>query len=317
METMNYNEILKSHNDRLKDILDGVEALPQSQEKTVEITSNGATEIFPDEGYVLSKVTANVNVPTASGENKLAQLVDDTLTEITAEDLEGATKIGEYAFYRNKSVSNITLPNTVNSIEKNAFSYSAISNVTFSNTLKSIGDNAFDYCSGLTGISFPDGLESIGASAFYQAQNITGTITIPSSVRTIGKMPFAYTKIKNVIINDGLTILGASAFYECRQLETVVLPNTLEEIGDNAFMYAWAVRSLTIPSSVKKLGNKCFSGTNSANLTFLSTTPPTIGTNCFENMSYGKIIVPKGCGEAYKNATNWAEWADMIQEATE
>lgn len=33
-----------------------------TQEKTVEITENGTVEVLPDEGYALSKVTANVNV---------------------------------------------------------------------------------------------------------------------------------------------------------------------------------------------------------------------------------------------------------------
>lgn len=34
-----------------------------TQEKTVDITENGKVEVTPDEGYALSKVTANVNVP--------------------------------------------------------------------------------------------------------------------------------------------------------------------------------------------------------------------------------------------------------------
>lgn len=35
-----------------------------TQEKTVEVTENGAVEVIPDNGYALSKVTANVNVPS-------------------------------------------------------------------------------------------------------------------------------------------------------------------------------------------------------------------------------------------------------------
>ena len=38
-----------------------------TQEKTVEITTNGPHEVTPDEGYALSKVTANVNVPIPDG----------------------------------------------------------------------------------------------------------------------------------------------------------------------------------------------------------------------------------------------------------
>ena len=38
-----------------------------TQERTVTITENGTQEIVPEDGYVLSKVTAIVNVPTSSG----------------------------------------------------------------------------------------------------------------------------------------------------------------------------------------------------------------------------------------------------------
>lgn len=38
-----------------------------TQEKMVEITKNGTVSVTPDEGYALSKVTANVNVPIPDG----------------------------------------------------------------------------------------------------------------------------------------------------------------------------------------------------------------------------------------------------------
>lgn len=40
----------------------------QSQEKTVEITENGTTEVVPDAGYALSKVNLNVNVQGGGGD---------------------------------------------------------------------------------------------------------------------------------------------------------------------------------------------------------------------------------------------------------
>ena len=38
-----------------------------TQEKTIDITENGVVEVVPDKDYVLSKVTANVNVPITEG----------------------------------------------------------------------------------------------------------------------------------------------------------------------------------------------------------------------------------------------------------
>lgn len=42
----------------------------QSQEKTVEITENGTTEVVPDSGYALSKVTVNTNVESSGSATK-------------------------------------------------------------------------------------------------------------------------------------------------------------------------------------------------------------------------------------------------------
>lgn len=42
----------------------------QSQEKTVEITENGTTEVVPDAGYALAKVTVNTNVESSGSATK-------------------------------------------------------------------------------------------------------------------------------------------------------------------------------------------------------------------------------------------------------
>lgn len=42
----------------------------QSQEKTVEITENGTTEVVPDAGFALSKVTVNTNVESGGSATK-------------------------------------------------------------------------------------------------------------------------------------------------------------------------------------------------------------------------------------------------------
>lgn len=53
--------------------------------------------------------------------SKLAQLVDGSITEITAEDLGGISTIGTYAFYNKKSLQKVTIPNNITTISTSAF----------------------------------------------------------------------------------------------------------------------------------------------------------------------------------------------------
>lgn len=235
-----------------KDVAERILAIQKAkpeQEKTVEIIENGTTEIFPDEGYTLSKVTANVNVK-ASGENKLPQLADKTITEVTAKDLEGVTQIGNYSFY---------------------------------------------YCVRLTIATIPNSVTSIGEYAFYECNNLT-SVTIPDSVTKIGNCAFQYCRsLKSVTIGNGLTTIKYSMFQGCTELTSITIPNTVTGIEGSALQIG--------------------SATNKATITFLGITPPTITTSTFRTNYLKKIIVPAGCGEAYKNATNWAAYADYIEEA--
>lgn len=67
-----------------------VDAAKPEQEKVVDITENGTTEIVPDEDNVLSKVTVNVDVQ-ASGTTSYTNATynnDNTITLIDTDDTE-------------------------------------------------------------------------------------------------------------------------------------------------------------------------------------------------------------------------------------
>lgn len=71
--TEDLNDVLTEQEaliDELKIVLSGKASGGASipmQEKTVEIAENGTVEVIPDDGYALSKVTANVSVPIPEG----------------------------------------------------------------------------------------------------------------------------------------------------------------------------------------------------------------------------------------------------------
>lgn len=99
-------------------VITNIPATP-TQTKTVDISANGQTTVSPDAGYNLSGVTVNVNVPAPA--SKLPSVIDKSVTAITADDLEGITSIGLYAFYDCQSLTSITVPASVTSIGDHAF----------------------------------------------------------------------------------------------------------------------------------------------------------------------------------------------------
>ena len=97
--------------------------------------------------------------------------------------------IGAYSF-ENSKLTSLTLPASVEVIEKWAFGYSnQIPSVSFGSNVRIIDEYAFYACSALSSITFSEGLEFIGQDAFYTSGSY-GNPTIPFSVGFIGRNAF-------------------------------------------------------------------------------------------------------------------------------
>lgn len=81
---------------------------------------------------------------------------------------QGATTIGDMAYYNCQSLTSVSLPST----------------------LTSIGAYAFYDCRSLTSINIPNGVTSIEKEAFYCCSGLT-SVTIPNSVISIGNYTFS------------------------------------------------------------------------------------------------------------------------------
>ena len=113
------------------------------------------------------------------------------------------TSIGKNAFFDCKSLTSITLPNSVKSIEFGAFmSCESLSKITLPDSVKSIESSAFYRCESLTEIAIPNNVKSIEAYAFDRCKSLT-SITLPSSVKSLG-----YEVFSNCISLEAITYNG-------------------------------------------------------------------------------------------------------------
>lgn len=200
------------------------------------------------------------------------------------------TKIAENGFYRNHSLTSISIPNTIVEIGRNGIadcellasvvipnSVTSISNMAFwGNNFSSIvveaGNPRYDsrnhsnciietatntLIAGCKNTSIPGTVTTIGDRAFRSCRNLT-SISIPNSVTHIGNAAFNGCGITSLALPNSLTTIDEWAFSSCSSLTSLVLPNSVTSIGPNAFMYCDALASVVLSNSVASVGSGAF-----------------------------------------------------------
>ena len=240
-------------------------------------------------GKQLISSNGEIITGTANLTNKLAQVIDKTVTEITAEDLKDITSIGEYLFYKCDRLTDVTLSGNITNIGNNAFSNCSnlqnihitdsvtnigsyvfynctkLTNIIIPDNVTNIGSSIFSGCSGLTKVTIGKGITNISSNAFQSCSNLT-SVTIPDNVTNIDYRAFYNcTGLTSVMIGNGVTNIGGSAFNNCSKLESVVIPSTVTNIGSDAFYSCRRIKKIYI-TDIAAWCN--ISGLSASSLTF-------------------------------------------------
>lgn len=165
-----------------------------------------------------------------------------------------------------------------------------------------------------TAVTIGNCVETIDEKAFINSVYLRN-LTIPSNVKTVGRMAFANAAITALTLNEGVEILGDGAFKSCQNLTSVTIPNSVKQLVGDTF-YTNNIKTLVIGSGVTSIGNMCFQRSSSvtgSTITVLATTPPTLGNNAFYGWDNAPIYVPAASVNAYKAASGWSSYASRIQ----
>lgn len=153
---------------------------------------------------------------------------------------------------------------------------------------------------------------SIGSGTFRGCQNLT-SVTIPNSVTSIGQNAIDTEVIE--LYCDMQIIYSFSSTNNAMGIENLIIGDSVQSLSDGAFHDRANLTSVIIGAGVTNIEDGvCYGCTNLASVTIKATTPPTLGNNAFnKNASGRKIYVPAESVDAYKTASAWSRYADVIQ----
>lgn len=180
-----------------------------------------------------------------------------SLTTVTIPD--SVTSIGNYAFSGCTSLTTVTIPDSVTSIGAYAFSFcTGLASITIPDGVHSIGDFAFSHCTGLTSVTILDSNPSIennpfsGCSSLQEfrvaksnpAFAVRDGVLYSRDMKTLLAYPVGKTE-KTFTVPDSVTIIEGWAFYWCTGLTSVTIPASVTSIGNWAFYDCDSLKSVT------------------------------------------------------------------------
>lgn len=246
--------------------------------------------------------------------------IPDTITEIgnsafnycdmlQAVDLgNGVTTIGNWAFSDNVSLCEFSFPASVTTLGKGILECCEnLEHVDYpvnwesANTAgrvfadcpkltvidvpegtKTIPNYAFANCPNLKRINLPEGLEQVYHHAFSNCTGLTEMV-YPSTIKTVGGIN-GCTGINKITIPDGATIIGTSAF-EGVPIETITVPNSVEEIYNYAFHNCVSLKTVEFGNSLKNVGSYAFEKCSVLTSLYLPDSVESIGDHAFSDCS--------------------------------
>ena len=162
----------------------------------------------------------------------------------------------------------------------------------------------------------PEGTSQLRAGAFYRA--CFETITIPSSVQTIGTFAFAQNQcLTSMTIPDTVLSIGTYIFSGDTNLESVYLGTGLTQIPMYAFATCPSLTGVTFPATITDIGTFAFNTGNTGleEIRFEGLVPPTLASTGNSLGPTGftfPIYVPCQSLDAYKTAFG-TRYATRIQ----
>lgn len=214
---------------------------------------------------------------------------------------EGYKKIGDHAFEKCR-MSEVTLPETVETIGKMAFYWCESLQKIQMPHVKKIGVEAFMGCRRLESIELPEGLEEIATSAFAYCDCLK-EVKLPSTLRSMAYTAFLHcTSLKTIYLAPGvseklteqLKQMRTSAKIEQRSIEGSQSVKTEKKqaqqekkVFDPVLLGSGTAKEFVkIPEGYQKIKERAFEGWSQLQRVWMPDSIEEIGANAFYGCSH-------------------------------
>ena len=283
-------------------------------ESVTDIEVNAFTENNFPSSYVVSILNENATVNDMAFDSTatVAQEGTDSCFEISSNALsnyyciaqevtvpDSVTSIEDGAF-EDKGLTSVTFPSALESIGNDAFKDNDLTDLTLPATVTDIEDYAFDGNPDLELVVFTNPGPTVGIDAFSNGHAVETTdVCFEFDSTNTDQINDYYDNennnsndpacSKDVVIPQGVTAIGDAAF-QIKSLTSVIIPSSVISIGDYAFEIN-SLASVIIPDSVVSVGTYVFQNNSLTSVT-LGSGLTSIAGSMFRTNSLGSIEIP-------------------------
>jgi len=186
-------------------------------------------------------------------------VIDSIRYQLDNDGTASVIKHKPYLYYGYKYDGHLVIPN---SVEYGGKVY----------IVDEIAANTFYYCRELLSVTIPSSIKTIGKNAFegcdkmdyVNIEDIVSWCGIEFKGLYANPLSIAHRlyiqgqEVKDLVLPVDLTSVSPYAFYNCLNLNTVKFPDSMTTIGDSAFYNCNNLESVSIPSSITRIGVEAF-----------------------------------------------------------
>lgn len=202
---------------------------------------------------------------------------------------EGVKTIEQYAFtgYERKS---LILPSTLETIKYCAFSYAYFEEITFPSGLKTVEDHGIYNMPSLKKATFPKDATFSSNNYLLDGCKALEELTAPADI--YNKCYISSEAFKTLKITAGETVKSISG--SKKNLETLVIADTVKTIGKYAFRNLTKLSSVTFSASLETIGEYAFDGCESLTVFNAPSSLKTIEYSAFANSGLETVTLNEG-----------------------